>query len=437
MSATQPVSLPTFAVGGSIDPSLREILAQDLHLTSDASESNWVLYDGASQSLSSGDVSPHLDAGTTVVVLNPTDDHLKTFGALGGVTVSGAHEAAALERDKSGHYCLTIFAQASQREMKSATSGADAVAAPRPAAAARIGKRLAEFSSRAAVAMDSGQPSLYPPPGAVFGYTTVQLQCTGGISGTPAAYKGTAEDQDGNSLATNTFYVYLVNGVATPYYVVILKQSIVFGSSGMVANNGNARGWAMSDAWTSVSGISGTGTISALPPTSPDSAAATAVAQVNQTLDLTVNASGGTNTSAVLVSDGVQMTLTDWAVLNTSQPATPTSNWRFYQTGVWNPVSDSYPPSDWTSLFFSQGQVVALPAYSISTLPVTTYSVWSTPTQAASVAAELSGTIEIEQAFYFLLAPSGSTDSVMHMDVIWLSNSTNFTVALSTVAQPT
>jgi hypothetical protein len=406
----------TVALGHEIDPVLRGQLEEHLSVSPGSA---CVLYDGASGVLPAGELSNHVAGGATVVIVRPDDGHAAMLGQICGVTAGAGHDALALSRGVDGRNRLTVF-----------TSQAPATVG--------IGARLAEFVRRPmAMGVGDSSPTLFPPAGAVFGSVLVEVRSTGSLGGAPAdcPYVHSQNPQNASSFVLNTFYVYLVNGQGAPYYLVILKQTGACGSTGMLMDSPNGRGYAMFDVLLSVKNLTSSGTVLGMA-TSPNSGET--AAQVNQAMQLQVNVPGGTAVQTFHAQDGIQMSLTDWAVMNTSQPAAPESDWRFYQTGVWNPVNDPLPTGP-LAFFSASGPITALPAISASTLGLTTYSVWMV-LPAPPAPSTLTGSISLTQDFYIAYVSyvnSGAFGGWNGFHTAPIAVTVPFSLALNQIAQPT
>jgi hypothetical protein len=254
---------------------------------------------------------------------------------------------------------------------------------------AECGARLASFVDVADVAPPT-PPSLLPP--------SSYLACAASTSpvvwnlgaGQPwtapyPAFGGNFDDkvvrtnnqQIAGTYIENTFYIYWVNGQATPEYVVILQQrgTVALGNPNSPSGNSSSEGYFQCQFSVGPNTLQAQAVdvpTSAIEPLSNSGGGFT----LQVPMQLWDNATNGTSTFQATDSAAAWSSTAGWDVQN--QSTSQVGSWIFHQTGGWDPTVDevsSWP--SWESSVFVNGDVPSLPSQSWGSITFGADTVWT------------------------------------------------------------
>jgi hypothetical protein len=439
-------SAATIAFEGTIPSAVRDTLTGQLSIAADAAKADCILFDGA------GGPTPErmrqiLDAGKTLIQLNPTADQLRQIGKIGGIAITAPMPAVALSRSPKGHYCLTAFPE-SEAASPNETPGQPVSAPRKKLPESPIQVRLAELlrTRNMMAAIDVAPTPLAPPGGAYFGMTSIQCAASPQIGPVPSDCNENAGASQQVSLqSVITFYVYWANGASPSNYLIIAKQAVANSIGSPLNNDALSKGFMMYGTWASTGMTQPTSCQLTLTQTSPNPG--DVAASVSQLMDLIVYVKGGPSQSQLFTAaEQTPLSLPDWSLKNRAMPANGSSEWFFGETTPWNTIeTPQFPPPDWHDVFFNDG--ICLPFDSISTgvLQPTTYSAWTianpawttTPASNAPQPCAVAGGTYIEQDCVLVWAWGGSNSGYPGYMREMPSNSIPFTLQLDTIAVKT
>ncbi|MGY4646855.1 hypothetical protein [Mycobacterium sp. URHB0021] len=225
-----------------------------------------------------------------------------------------------------------------------------------------------------------------PPLGATWGLATSSTSyTTGAMSWSDDSAMGSAT-QTGSATLQNQFYVYWVDGVSTPYYVVVLRQTIGFAPGALLARQQGSYGFfqyltRVVNTVTDGNGSQFAPGIAALLDYSPKAFTPepqqNPVVTINEPMVLLTAQNGRKVPTQFNASDTETISLPDWGIANATQGLSQALT--FHQVTGWDPTAK--PPSAWPTfyldLFDISDNVTSPPSASFGSLALNVLSVWS------------------------------------------------------------
>lgn len=240
--------------------------------------------------------------------------------------------------------------------------------------------------------------TLVPPQGAVFGSVTESLgSFSQNVGWTDDATIGN-QTQAANGNANGQYYVYWVNGVKNPYYVVIQRIVGSFSPGNMIAKGPNSYGFfqaVVSLSSALAAGSNATASMVAHSPGTFVSSQGSADAPVNLDVPmiLLLPSGGGWAPQSFDAVEQTAIPLTDWGILDQTQSSTLTLQSSFHQVTGWDPLA--HLPSDWPNWY--------------------TF-IYDNNDNSMSPASFSTGTLQFEAIVAWMLVPSSKSESHHHQD---------------------
>jgi len=232
----------------------------------------------------------------------------------------------------------------------------------------------------------SDPSQLVPPLGATWGSAKSSTNyTTSTMSWSDDSAMGSAT-QSGSASLQNQFYVYWVDGVSTPYYIVVLRQTTGFAPGSLLARQQGSYGFFQYLTRVVNTVADGNGNpfasgVSALLDYSPK--AFTPAPQqnppvcINEPMVLLTAQSGRKVPTQFNASDTETISLPDWGIADGTQGIVQALT--FHQATGWDPTAK--PPSAWPTyyldLFDGSDNVTSPPAASAGSLKLVVLSAWS------------------------------------------------------------
>ncbi len=227
---------------------------------------------------------------------------------------------------------------------------------------------------------------LVPPLGATWGQTMSSTSyTTSTMSWSDDIAMGSAT-QTGSANLQNQFYVYWVDGVSTPYFIVVLRQTIGFSPGTLLAKQQGSYGFFQYLTRVRNTVADGSGNpfasgISTLLDYSPKafspSPQQNPPVSINEPMVLLTVQSGRKVPTQFNASDTETISLPDWGIADGRQGLV--QELVFHQVTGWDPTAK--PPSTWPTfyldLFDGSDNVTAPPAASLGSLALNVLSAWS------------------------------------------------------------
>lgn len=227
---------------------------------------------------------------------------------------------------------------------------------------------------------------LVPPLGATWGQTMSSTSyTTSAMAWSDDSAMGSGP-QTGSATLQNQFYVYWVDGAPTPYYVVVLRQTIGFAPGTLLARQQGSYGFFQYLTRVTNTVADGSGTpfasgVAALldysPKTFTPSPQQNPPVSINEPMVLLTAQNGRKVPTQFNASDTETISLPDWGIANATQGLS--QELVFHQVTGWDPTAK--PPSAWPTfyldLFDGSDNVTPPPSASMGSLALNVLSAWS------------------------------------------------------------
>jgi hypothetical protein len=311
-------------------------------------------------------LSRELDTGRTLVLRDPTEGERAELRRITGVHISGPVPLVGFVKDAQGVYHSYVKGDGSIRAAESALDDTAVADTGRDVTSSYDAVGAAE-TALAGIAASDGGAGLVPD----FRCTWGRASLSTGMVPWKAGGDGPPIQMVAGGQLVNWVYVYYVDGVATPYFVVVVLQSGSASPGPAASDTHSDRGWFQYAIDVSVSLSTSSGPLTPLGH-SPSTATGQAAVVWSEGMELK---SQGVNTRFIAsVQDGLQ--LSDWGVRDMSTPSAPW--WSFHQVTRWDPEAD--PPGDfqkWSDkVVDGKGSVYTLPDASWGAVDIETVSAW-------------------------------------------------------------
>jgi hypothetical protein len=191
--------------------------------------------------------------------------------------------------------------------------------------------------------------TLVPPQGAVFGSETLALGPFSQSLGWTDDRAIASQTQTANGSGVSEYYVYWVNGVTNPYYVIIQRITGSFSPGTTLATGPASYGFFQTG--VTISNVLASPNASAsLLGYSPGtfvsgSGGSEAPVTLSVPMILSLPSSGGWAPQQFMAQEQAGIPLPDWAILDQSQPGKLSQQTCFHQLNPWDPTA--HPPEQW------------------------------------------------------------------------------------------
>lgn len=231
-----------------------------------------------------------------------------------------------------------------------------------------------------------------PPQGAVFGTINKSLGPFSLQAQWPDDRTIGSQTQSANGSANAQYFVYWVNGVAKPYYLLLQRITGSFSPGSKLASGPHSFGFFQTGVSVSnqLSVPTATSSLVGHSPGSFESSKTSENAPVNLSIPmiLLLPSGGGWSPQEFTAQEQTAIPLANWAILDQSDPGKLLQKSYFHQFSSWNPVTHAV--SDWpnwyTLLFDGSDNPVAPPQFSTGTFQFEVVVAWMIEPRTASLA---------------------------------------------------